>query len=94
MYLDHVWPNVCPAVALMVNDLEESGGEGVVVDPPAGPEGGCHDGGLWDHVDAGEVVHGLPDLPTVDVGSVEVRLETSVELSVCLLLLAGHQPDA
>ena len=66
------------------------GGEWVVVDSSASPKGCCDDGWFWHQVHAREIAHGLSDLPTVDVGSVEERLVAGVELGVGLLNLAAH----
>ena len=44
-YLHHIGPDVLIYdIPLVFDNFKESGGEGVVVDPPAGPEGGSHDG--------------------------------------------------
>ena len=40
--LDHVGPNFFVDLRLLLGDLEYPRGEGVVVDPPARPQGGRH----------------------------------------------------
>lgn len=94
-YLHHVGPEFLLVVyALHLDDLEDSGGEGVIVDPPASPEGGGHDGGLGHEIHAGQVAHGLSDLPAVNVGPIEERLVAGVELSIGLLNFATHHSNS
>ena len=94
-YLHHVGPDFLFFVsALQLDDLEDPGGEGVVVDPPAGPEGGGNDGGLGDHVKLVKVGHSLADLPAVNVLTVEVGLVAGVEVRVALHGAGGHPASA
>lgn len=91
-YLQHVRPDIGLVAARDLDGLQDPGCEGVVVDPPAGPQSRGHDLRLRHQIHAVEVAHGLADLPAVDVLAVEVRFVSGVELGVGLLLPGrGHR---
>ena len=48
------------------------GGEGVIVDPPASPQGSGNNGWFGHQVHCAQITHSLPQLPAVNVCSVEI----------------------
>merc|ERR1719511_214954 len=65
--LHHIWPDLRLLVsALHLDGFQDSGSEGVVIDPPASPQSSCNDGGLGHQVHSAQVTHALPELPSVN----------------------------
>ena len=94
-HLHHVGPDSIDVLStLQPHDLQDPGGERVVIDPPASPESGGDDGRFWDQVQVVQVSHALADLPAVDVLAVEVGLEAGVEIGVALHWARGHETDS
>ena len=60
MNLHNVWPEFSLLVSTLdLDDLQDPGGEGVVVEPPAGPQRSCDDDRLRNHVHGAQVKHAL-----------------------------------
>ena len=66
-------------LGLEMNHFQYSGGEGVVIDPPAGSQGGGHDFRLGHQVQTGQVTKALSDISAVNVWAIEKSHVASIE---------------
>merc|ERR1719184_386546 len=69
--------DVGPELGLLVtaldpHDLEDPGGEGIVIHPPACSESSSNDDRFRNHVHPDQVSHALSDLPSINVSPIEV----------------------